>query len=48
MRSSLARSFGFGLLPKTNYVRLSMDMNASQPVYLRGARAGDPPMCAPN
>jgi len=37
IRSSLARSFGFGLLPKTNYVRLSMDMNASQPVYLRGA-----------
>ena len=36
IRSSLARSFGFGLLPKTNYVRLSMDMNASQPVYLRG------------
>lgn len=36
IRSSLARSFGFGLLPKANYVRLSMDMNASQPVYLRG------------
>jgi hypothetical protein len=36
IRSSLARSFGFGLLPKTNYVRLSMDMNATQPVYLRG------------
>ncbi|KQY29761.1 hypothetical protein ASD38_10580 [Caulobacter sp. Root487D2Y] len=36
IRSSLARSFGFGLLPKTNYVRLSMDMNAVQPVYLRG------------
>ena len=36
IRSSLARSFGFGLLPKTNFVRLSMDMNATQPVYLRG------------
>jgi hypothetical protein len=36
IRSSLARSFGFGLLPKANYVRLSMDMNTSQPVYLRG------------
>jgi hypothetical protein len=36
IRSSLARSFGFGLLPRTNYVRLSMDMNATQPVYLRG------------
>ncbi|KQZ05949.1 hypothetical protein ASD21_18370 [Caulobacter sp. Root1455] len=36
IRSSLARSFGFGLLPKTNYVRLSMNMNAVQPVYLRG------------
>lgn len=36
IRSSLARSFGFGLLPKANYVRLSMDMNATQPVYLRG------------
>ncbi len=36
IRSSLARSFGFGLLPKANYVRLSMDMNAVQPVYLRG------------
>lgn len=35
IRSSLARSFGFGLLPRTNYVRLSMDMNATQPVYLR-------------
>jgi hypothetical protein len=37
IRSSVARSFGFGLLPKANYVRLSMDMNASQPVYVRGA-----------
>jgi hypothetical protein len=36
IRSSLARPFGFGLLPKANYVRLSMDMNATQPVYLRG------------
>jgi hypothetical protein len=36
IRSSLARSFGFGLLPRTNYVRLSMDMNATQPVYARG------------
>ena len=36
IRSSLARSFGFGLLPRANYVRLSMDMNATQPVYLRG------------
>lgn len=36
IRSSLARSFGFGLLPKANYVRLSMDMNATQPVYVRG------------
>jgi hypothetical protein len=35
VRSSLARSFGFGILPKTNYVRVSMDMNATQPVYLR-------------
>lgn len=37
IRSSMARSFGFGMLPKTNYVRLSMDMNATQPVYVRGA-----------
>jgi hypothetical protein len=36
IRSSLARSFGFGLLPRANYVRVSMDMNATQPVYLRG------------
>ena len=36
IRSSLARSFGFGMLPRANYLRLSMDMNATQPVYLRG------------
>ncbi|MBO9709969.1 MAG: hypothetical protein J7521_17350 [Caulobacter sp.] len=35
IRSSMARSFGFGVLPKSNYIRVSMDMNASQPVYDR-------------
>jgi len=44
VRSSLARSFGFGILPKTNYVRVSMDMNASQPVYLRNR----PPLARAN
>jgi len=29
-RSSLARSFGFGLLPRANYVRVSMDMDATR------------------
>lgn len=30
LRSSLSRAFGFGLLPRANYVRVSMDMDASQ------------------
>jgi len=36
IRSSLARSFGFGLLPRANYIRVSMDMDAAQPIWLRG------------
>ncbi|MDB5457768.1 MAG: hypothetical protein JWP92_3353, partial [Caulobacter sp.] len=33
--SSLSRLIGFGFLPRANYVRLSMDMNAVQPVETR-------------
>lgn len=35
IRSSLARSFGFGLLPRANYIRVSMDMDAAQTLWLR-------------
>ena len=36
IRSSLARSFGFGLLPRANFIRVSMDMDAAQTLWLRG------------
>ncbi|USQ93857.1 hypothetical protein [Caulobacter sp. RL271] len=32
LRSSMSRMFGFGLLPRANYIRFSMDMDASQAV----------------
>jgi hypothetical protein len=32
VRSSMSKMFGFGLLPRANYVRVSMDMDASQAV----------------
>jgi hypothetical protein len=32
VRSSLSRLFGFGFMPKTNYVSVSVDMNAVAPV----------------
>jgi hypothetical protein len=31
-RSSMSKMFGFGLLPRANYVRVSMDMDASQAI----------------
>jgi len=34
LRSSLSRAFGFGLLPRANYVRVSMDMDASQAIAI--------------
>ena len=36
VRSSMSRMFGFGLLPRANYIRVSMDMNASQAIALPG------------
>jgi hypothetical protein len=36
VRSSMSKAFGFGFLPRANYVSLSMDMNAVQPTYIRG------------
>lgn len=36
VRSSMSRAFGFGLLPRANYVRVSMDMDASQAVAVPG------------
>ena len=36
LRSSMSKLFGFGLLPRANYIRLSMDMDASQPVAAPG------------
>lgn len=32
VRSSMSKMFGFGLLPRANYVRVSMDMDASQAI----------------
>ncbi|HWU80562.1 MAG TPA: hypothetical protein VN158_10900 [Caulobacter sp.] len=32
LRSSMSKMFGFGLLPRANYVRVSMDMDASQAI----------------
>lgn len=43
LRSSMSKAFGFGVLPRTNYVSVSMDMNASQvtaiPAQIPVARA---------
>ncbi|WP_291878559.1 hypothetical protein [Caulobacter sp.] len=36
LRSSMSRMFGFGLLPRANYVRVSMDMDASQAIAVPG------------
>lgn len=36
VRSSMSRMFGFGLLPRANYVRVSMDMDASQAIAVPG------------
>ena len=36
VRSSMSRMFGFGLLPRANYIRVSMDMNASQAIAVPG------------
>jgi hypothetical protein len=39
VRSSVSRLFGFGFMPRTNYVSVSVDMNAVAPIDLtrRGA-----------
>jgi hypothetical protein len=36
LRSSMSKMFGFGVLPRTNYVSVSMDMNASQAIAVPG------------
>lgn len=36
LRSSMSKMFGFGLLPRANYVRVSMDMDASQAIAVPG------------
>lgn len=36
LRSSMSKLFGFGLLPRANYVRVSMDMNATQSITAQG------------
>ena len=36
LRSSMSKAFGFGLLPRANYVRVSMDMDASQAIAVPG------------
>jgi hypothetical protein len=36
LRSSMSKAFGFGLLPRANYVSVSMDMNASQVIAVPG------------
>jgi len=36
VRSSMSKMFGFGLLPRANYVRVSMDMDASQAIAVPG------------
>jgi len=35
-RSSMSKAFGFGLLPRANFVSVSMDMNASQAIAVPG------------
>ncbi len=36
LRSSMSKMFGFGILPRANYVSVSMDMNASQVIAVPG------------
>lgn len=36
VRSSMSKAFGFGMLPRANYVRVSMDMDASQAIAVPG------------
>lgn len=36
LRSSMSKMFGFGLLPRANYIRVSMDMDASQAIAVPG------------
>ena len=36
LRSSMSKMFGFGLVPRANYVRVSMDMDASQAIAVPG------------
>lgn len=36
LRSSMSKAFGFGILPRANYVSVSMDMNASQSIVIPG------------
>jgi hypothetical protein len=36
LRSSMSKAFGFGMLPRANYVSVSMDMNASQAIAVPG------------
>jgi hypothetical protein len=36
LRSSMSKMFGFGLVPRANYIRVSMDMDASQAVAVPG------------
>ena len=36
LRSSMSKMFGFGVLPRANFVSLSMDMNASQVIAVPG------------
>lgn len=36
VRSSMSKAFGFGILPRANYVRVSMDMDASQAIAVPG------------
>ncbi len=36
LRSSMTKAFGFGLVPRANYISFSMDMNASQAIAAPG------------
>jgi hypothetical protein len=36
LRSSMSKLFGFGIVPRANYVRVSMDMDASQAIAIPG------------
>jgi hypothetical protein len=36
LRSSMSKMFGFGIVPRANYVRVSMDMDASQAIAVPG------------